>query len=370
MAFYPALHGVRGLAATAVLLFHAQGIFFAWRTEWSRVTWLGVAWDPMFLLRSGWVGVDWFFVLSGFVLGATLWRQSLGWSTLTGFWRRRVVRIYPALWLQLAVVVPFMLLTGRMLEPDWSRLLGNALLWLRPLPGGAAALNGVYWTLVWEMSFYLLLPALLAVSRRIGVWALLVAALAWQLAQRFWVPALSGWPALHDGLVQAQFLLSGLQVVFVCGLALNAVRWSPSPRARAGWLVALLMVFLGALYLFEFLGQTVSRWHWSVFVCRTAMAGLIAAIIYLLLQPPPGARWLASRPLVWLGEMSYGLYLWHLPVQRTMTSQWREAWATPAGSLLAMAMSFAVSLLLAALSYYLVERPLVRRFSGRVGTHA
>jgi peptidoglycan/LPS O-acetylase OafA/YrhL len=63
--------------------------------------------------------------------------------------------------------------------------------------------------------------------------------------------------------------------------------------------------------------------------------------------------------LVWLGHVSFGIYLWHFQVMRALVLLWPELWSTPLMSLLALVISLPATLALAALSYYCVERPLM-----------
>ena len=98
MTFNPALHGMRALAALGVLLFHWTGVFPAMTRALENVSFLGMNWDLMFFVKMGWIGVDWFFVLSGYVLAATIWHSPLHWRDVLQFWKRRVLRIFPAIW--------------------------------------------------------------------------------------------------------------------------------------------------------------------------------------------------------------------------------------------------------------------------------
>ena len=75
MNFVPVLHGLRGLAAMAVLLYHWEGSYPGLSLALKSVPFLGTQWDLLFPVRFGWIGVDWFFVLSGFLLAGNLWHS-------------------------------------------------------------------------------------------------------------------------------------------------------------------------------------------------------------------------------------------------------------------------------------------------------
>lgn len=365
MPFNPTLHTVRGFAAVLVFLYHWRGTFPALAKEYSSFSALGIDWNPFLWVKLGWIGVDWFFVLSGYVLAGTLWHKSLDLGTVLDFWKRRIVRIYPAVWLQMVTLLPFLYVTGIIAGIDLSQVALNALLWLKPFEGGARPFNAVLWTLVVEVNFYLLLPAFLILYRRTNIWLVLSVVLLLQLAGRFG-PDL--WPNLTPLATTLGFIhihLPGLQLAFVAGMALNHFTPSGSCGNRQlGLLMGLLAYACMIWFAFHHLTD-LHRTHWAPYVWRIGMVVVIAVILWSLLKPMRGTGWLGWRPLVWLGEISFGIYLWHFPIQRAMLKLFAGAWHSPAMSLVALLISGALTLALASLSYYLLERPLVRRFNGR-----
>ena len=108
-----------------------------------------------------------------------------------------------------------------------------------------------------------------------------------------------------------------------------------------------------------------ARRGWEVFGWRTALSVAIASLVILFLQPLPGFLWLGSRPLVWLGELSYGIYLWHLVVQSTLHRLLPDMFVTAIGSFVALLICLAITLALAMMSYYWLERPILDRFARR-----
>lgn len=356
MQFFPALHGLRGLAALMVLFYHWRTNFPAFGNTYSRVDFLGEKWNFVFLIDQGWVGVQWFFVLSGYLLAGVLWNKPLTTRHVVHFWQRRFTRIYPGLWFQIGVLALLTSYTLLLKDLDPERMRNNILLWLDPLPGGSVPYNGVWWTLPVELGFYLVLPLCLFLYRRSGVWTLLLSGFALSVAWRYgvvqWCEA-TGRP-IDLGLAKQ---LPGSLCLFLTGMALN--HW----KERAAWLqggkVLLGMLGLYLLWLFVLgrVPRSLSEAHWVVYFWEPVVGLFIAGILYLAVRPTPALRWLESKPLQWLGAWSYGIYLWHFPVLRLLPRTVPGPWKTYQGSLLALLICLVLTLLLAMLSYYLVERP-------------
>ena len=99
--------------------------------------------------------------------------------------------------------------------------------------------------------------------------------------------------------------------------------------------------------------------HWILVVWTPMVALAIALLVFSLREPTWEWRWLGSKVLVWLGHVSFGIYLWHFQVMRALVLLWPELWNTPSMSLAALVISLPATLAMAALSYYCVERPLM-----------
>ena len=358
MAFNTSLHGLRGLAALSVLLFHWKANFPALALNAQSKDFSGTSWDFFYWIAGG--GIHWFFVLSGYQIAASLWHKPLSGITIREFWWRRFMRIYPTVWVHLAilVVVTFAILqTFSFLK--WDQLVGNAALWFSPMPWGVQPYNGVMWTLTVEVMFYIALPLILLMYRCTGIWWVIGAALLISLAYRAII-----WAA-HDGALayNAASLrtLPGLLFLFVAGFALN--HFAPNPGKKEKY--ALLLMVLMALVAWRYPVQNAEMGLWLTLTWDLVMGLLIALTVGLLLKPTDGFRWLSARPLVWLGNLSLGIYLWHLPVLRLLPRVFPGHWNTPEGSALALAICVVVSFSLAWLGYMLIEQPLRKKGSTR-----
>ncbi|HIE55787.1 MAG TPA: acyltransferase, partial [Chromatiaceae bacterium] len=147
------LTGLRGIAAAWVALWHLWGFAGRPQYKWELA---GFSLDLTPLIRTGWAGVDIFFVLSGFVLGLAFCQAWLGNRPpvrLGDYFRRRLLRVLPALWLQIMVLGLLLWLSGDKLPP-LSDLTAQALLVHNLLGSPATQLKPVYWTLPVEFDFY------------------------------------------------------------------------------------------------------------------------------------------------------------------------------------------------------------------------
>ncbi|MBN6149267.1 acyltransferase [Xanthomonas sp. AmX2] len=276
------LQGGRALAALAVALSHS-----VLPTE----HFVGPMPDALTgVLAYGYLGVDFFFVLSGFIIHYVNADRAArpGWS-----WRyaeSRLTRIYIPYWpVGLALAALYTLRPADGPGYDWS---WPATLTLLPI-GGQAAL-GVAWTLAFELTFYLLAwvfyrcgrPLLLA-----SAWALAIAA-----------NALFGAPFEQPlDLSARSLLLNPINLEFVFGMAAAALAQT---RRCPPWLCALCA--LAALAVFAALGLQRQQSPWFGLATACAMAGLVQMEWQGRVRVP---RWLVA-----LGDASYAIYLIHMPL--------------------------------------------------------
>jgi peptidoglycan/LPS O-acetylase OafA/YrhL len=360
MRFNPALHGLRGIAAMAVLIFHWDQFSPTLMDSLSNVSLLGTSWDLGMQVGFGWLGVPLFFVLSGYLLSVGLRDQDLDRRSIPYFYFRRIMRIYPPVLLQLLIILVLAkTLPGLYSIPSLSHVLANAALWIN-VPGSMVPpINLVWWTLPIELGFYLILPAMVWVSRRISWLWILCAAYVVAIGWRTWVFR------THEvenylAVLPLMDFLPGTVSSFTLGAFIGSL---PQPKAGSLRLLGLVlsMAALLALQYWQLsLADVYWHGHWILVVWVPMVAAAIAGIVYFSISPWGPTRLLSCRPLTWLGDVSYGIYLWHFPILVLMRYFAPDLGATNLGSLALLVIVTMVTIIAAALSFYGVERYAMR----------
>ena len=361
--YVPALDGMRAFAVAGVLAYHG-----------------GVSWLP-----GGYLGVDAFFVLSGFLITALLLSevQRSGRIRLGDFWTRRARRLLPALFLVLVMVV---LVTRLALPPDtypslrgdvfstafyvanWHFIAQGANYFAATGPPSPLTHT---WSLAVEEQFYLVWPILvvgvLAAFRRIGAvfWLALLGALASATEMAVLFTHGANETRLYYGTdTRAQSILLGAALAAAlawCGQRGMLKRLGV--RQRLAFLLLGVAGFALDAVLWTHLRGTQSFLYQGGFLVAALGTAAILLSVFLVPRTILG-RYLAWRPLVWLGCISYGVYLWHFPI-----FLWVDGARTGLGGGELFGLRVAITLAVATASYYLVELP-VRRgrlTRGRVG---
>ncbi len=295
----PELDAVRGIAVLMVVAYHA----FFWSYHVEQAT--GIAWLLLRLTQPGWLGVQLFFVLSGFLITGILLDQQGAGRYFAPFYARRALRILPAY----AVVLIVALVTGVVS----ARFALVATLFLTNLfPLLAVGLEyGVLWSLAIEEQFYLVWP--LAVRRLSRSALASVALLALVIG-----PLARGWAWMHGERVGLYFYtwfnLDGLAMGALLALWMRRGDVTRGRVTRAGVVclsVATATIALGApfgiLTRNALLGGALQYTPWCL-----AAAGALA--LTMIAGSGPRARFVQPRWLRFYGEISYGLYLSHLLV--------------------------------------------------------
>jgi peptidoglycan/LPS O-acetylase OafA/YrhL len=364
-----ALTGLRGWAALWVFMYHA----WAYAKHPSLVIDLaGLSIDLTPLFSIGFAGVTIFFVLSGFLLSLPFAQWQAGQRErprLGRYFFRRVMRVFPAYYAQLAILIAVgFVVPGEPRIEDGGALARHlAMLFVTP-PVGTTPLNGVWWTLPIEFSFYLVLPVL-ALLLRPRCWILLLAGSLLSMYLWRYGVVLRMMDASLTQRVIAAYQLPGSMDAFGIGMLAaylyvnrgRVPRWlMPGHRLERLGGPALLLVF-AAVYLMPHYRHQYWADHPIFYLWTPALVLGVAGII---LAGVAGGRLIAflfsNRAMVFAGIVSYSFYLWHLPILRWLAdSEW-----LPGSS----AMRFAVLLgaggsivtVVAALSYLLIERPGMR----------
>ncbi len=337
------IEGLRAIAVLAVVVHHA---FPTW-------------------LPGGFLGVDVFFVISGYVIASALLASAENDAlSLRQFYARRIRRIFPPLLLVLAAVVAvgWHLLTAEEFAQMSAQVAAagvfgnNVLLWAQTGYFDAAAATQPLlhlWSLGVEEQFYLVLPALLWLLRaRLRTFARVVLVAA-ALSYGAWVLSCELAPASGFYLLHARFWELAAGVLLACAHR----GWLDVPGAgrldaAARWLAPLALLMLGASFLLFHDGA----WPHPLGVVPVAATALLLHLNRQRHDPV-----LANAPMARVGGVSYAFYLWHWPA----LVYWRMQWPDAAGEQLLVPVVGA--LLLALATQALVETPV--RF-GRLATRA
>jgi peptidoglycan/LPS O-acetylase OafA/YrhL len=347
--YLPALDGLRALAVAAVIAYH-----------------LGLPWA-----RGGYLGVDLFFVLSGYLItGLLLGEQArTGAIGLRAFYIRRARRLLPALLIVLAAVVVYAAAGGggfdqSTLRGDVASALAYVANWRFVASGqGYFAQFTVpsplrhMWSLAIEEQFYLLWPlallALLRVTRRsrrsrghvLAVVLGLVAGSAALMAALYH-------PGHDPSRVYYGTDTRGFELLIGAALAIAlAGRAQPAAKVRAGLHGAALASLAVLVVAWSRAADSASWMYRGGFLACALLAAVVVASVSRA-EPGPLGRALSVRPLRWVGQLSYGIYLWHWPVIDLVTHA-RTGISGPRLQVLQVALT----LVAASASYYLVERP-------------
>ncbi|HEY1961618.1 MAG TPA: acyltransferase [Rhizomicrobium sp.] len=333
----PELDGLRGFAALIVVLSH----------------YFGEAAHGLAHLQIGWLGVNTFFVLSGFLIGGIILDQGGKPGFLKSFYFRRVARIFP---IYFAVFLSVILLANLTAGHRWSdqpfsaavyatfttnfaqSLYGLGSVWLRPT-----------WTLAVEEQFYLLLPfVILFTPRRMlapllaGLW---VAALAFRIALMDAHP-IAAWQLLP---CRMDLLLGGVMLAMIyrkLDLSSHLV-W-----LRLTW--GILIVALDLLVLAD-------QRNVLLIVMGSATSIGIACFMLAAFYGAPEGRYVRAGWMRWFGQISYCLYLVHQPVNGLLHGLLLNEPAS-VGSLPSVAvtlLAFGVSVAVAAASWRWFEKPIL-----------
>lgn len=335
----PGLTGLRAVAIAIVVARHAG--------EAAGIT----------TFEFGFAGVDIFFVLSGFLITSLLvgeWSRT-GRISLPQFYVRRALRLLPALTaflLVLLALVPFFqppeirhrLVTAAELSAVWVANIAKMVDPPFALPH--------MWSLAMEEQFYLVWPVTLLVLLRLRAPRPLVISVA--VGGALAVVGARVLLSAHDTARASTLFYSPLHsdgLLLGCALGLAyAWRWLPSPETVRRLLGPGVLLAAGLFLVVSVQGKPFVTWGSTIGLAVIALTS--AVFVYAAIDERPVAplRFLIWRPVTYLGEISYALYIWHFPVI--------HLWPT---NDLPVVARVAISVACASASYHLVEKPFLRR---------
>jgi peptidoglycan/LPS O-acetylase OafA/YrhL len=335
--YLPALDGLRAIAVVAVLAFHLDA-------PWAQ---------------GGFLGVDLFFVLSGFLITRLLLRASDGGRIeLTTFWRRRLARLAPAMSVMVAATVVTAWLLGGdksgTLRPDAIASLLYVSNWVY-IARGVSYFDQLLppsplrhtWSLSIEEQFYIAWPLFVLACRLWSRRALLVGALLVAAVSL----GLLVWFGRNGATDRAYYGTDARAFALAVGSLVAIRQWRRrSQSLRPGchqWLIMPALVSF-VIIVWQF-GDESSVWF-PVQLCLAALISAVAVAAASSLEPRRWTSWLGAAPMRFVGMRSYSIYLWHWPVIVLVNQRFDGAKAVLA--------SLALSMTLAETSYRLVERPI------------
>jgi peptidoglycan/LPS O-acetylase OafA/YrhL len=331
--YIPCLDGLRCVCVLAVIIYHCIRTY----------------------LVGGWVGVDVFFALSGFLITSTLMRewQNSGTISLSKFYLRRMVRLMPALYVMLTSIVVVLFVSGAG-EDQYKMVLVssvNLMNWSRALHWGFDGYLGHTWSLAIEEQFYLFWPPLCLLILMIGdrkwlkIMALAVAMIC--LCVRLAIFNGENFERIYNG-----FDTRADSLIFGCFFACLGSKIILPRFCYQNFLPASFLCLVG--FYVNHQDVWLYTWGWSVIAFASAW------LVYSLATGPEThlSRILQFTPMVYLGRISYGVYLWHYPILFFLKSH------LDSNRIVTMACLF-FTIVVASLSYVYVEQPLIKLWRSR-----
>ena len=334
-SYVPVLDGLRAVSVGLVIISH----LLIFNTDPKSVYQFGIA--------CGATGVSVFFVISGYLITSLLLREEdrTGGVNLKNFYIRRFLRIFPAAYLFLAVLL--LLKLSGIIEMNWHSYIAS-LLYVRNLIGSGHETSHL-WSLSIEEQFYLIWPALLLLlshARRLQITAgMVLAVCAWRSYLVIGGKLVPG-QAYNRTDLRIDTILVGCILAFLVRTEYFRrwnERWLVHPLAAGAGLLALVLTKWAALEISfsESLESTLS----ALFIC-------LLVNWFLHNSSSRIARWLQFSPVLFVGKMSYGIYLWQQLFLGPHEGAMRVLRGFPVG--------FVLSFLAAAVSYFLLEKPAMR----------
>lgn len=350
--YIPSLDGLRAFAVLSVIAYH-----------------MGFSWAP-----GGLLGVTVFFVLSGYLITGLLIAEFRSTKTidLPNFWLRRIRRLVPAIVFVLIVVAALCVIFNHVLLTkmrddilpslfffsNWWQIIHNVSYF--QAIGSPSPLQH-FWSLGIEEQFYLIWPVVLlflfkrktkGTTLRRGI--LILAALSAIEMAVLYSPDIDPSRVYYGTDTRAFSLLLGAWLAFVwpsSRLSEESGR-AMTPATRAGFNAAGIAALIGLVLMVGFAnGFSPFLYRGGLVICSILTAIVIAVIVHPISLL---GKALGTKPLVWIGKRSYGMYLWHYPILLLMTDRNSTTGINIWWCLLELAIVFGIS----AFSYTFIENPI------------
>lgn len=359
---FPLVDVMRALAAILVLVYHVIAV-----TGWQ--TFPGDWWAVPF--REGWIGVDMFLVISGFVITLSAARdfQESPKAFRLRFMARRIWRVAP---LYVATSLIFLFLVQPQLLTAGAKYLAiqgvTHSLFIHNLHHSThGAINGPTWSIGLEMQFYLLVIVCIPWLINQRVWKVVLCCVLLSWAYRY-VTTLVWPPGETPPIIQMIYAtqLPGTLDNFVMGIALALVKihhpnhkWLiQNGRNCAIWFITAMVI--SALWWGVFLPK---KHYWiypdMIIFWRTLLAVASGAWLLAIVTCPQQRSWF-TWPLRYLGRISYGIYLWHMPILLALKNVFAS------NQLLLLTWVLFATLLMSSLSWHAFEKRLSKSSGDRV----
>lgn len=352
------LDGIRGIAILLVMCTHLLK-----RANYLTGNAALIAFGELF--RIGWVGVDLFFVLSGYLITSILLKTRQDERYYKNFYARRILRIFPLYYATLLILFPLLPMLDKNLGPQtqaaWPLFLVYLQNWLYVFGREPSNVVGVTWSLAIEEQFYLLWPFIVKKLERRQLTHFILGFLLLILVARIGLVFVArGLIPLEDFYYYASFVhFDGLLMGALLALAMQSAPWREWTRRQAGrffWasLAALTLILVSGPDNANFANLPLMTIGYSL------LAVFFTACLALALtaEKTNPLRWLFTRSgLVFFGKYSYALYLFHLPVGIFLLNLfWASGRKNVTIWLTYTALSFGITIFLALISWNLLEK--------------
>jgi len=336
---------LRGIAALSVALFHLSWASFK---DFEHT---GVLEDIGLVLQWGYLGVPIFFVISGFVIAATIKPQEVTFHYIGKFFIKRAIRLDPPYWLSMALDISLVFFTIHVFHiasnmPSFNTVLAH-IFYLQGLLG-IRNIAAMYWTLCLEVQFYLFLSLIFAIANK------LFAALGKDAAPKYFIVG-TLLTTLITSLLIASNQIENLAHMFILGAMCY---WATIAKKVPS---KIFFVYCAAVSLVFFAKKNI-----DFKIAIESLVGIATAVLlFAAAAKNKMSTWLNSRVLLYFGSISYSLYLFHAIVgerfisvfQRFLLPHLGLSFHSAGYGILLFLGATAVSILASHLVYVLIEKP-------------